>query len=280
MWERYRQSRQAVLGAFSLGNTWKYPDYFGYIFLTLLMLRLFSVQCTRLQKITKVIVTMSSGYSYESSHWVLSDEYPFARVLTHLHSEQPKEAWLFWEYFPYKSIFLETSEWELSIRRQTINLLQIFCEISLHSQVIFKSMKVADTISRGTLECEWVNHFPAYSPHHFMLTKLATSSKRVNQSIFCKMFEGALLMRTNRPRRHLIVVKDIFRLEWINRHMVLYKKCNFSITVNLEISVCVTLCVISALFASPTIHTYFQAPKIHKFSSVFWNGDNRKNKRT
>ena len=44
----------------------------------------------------------------------------------------------------------------MSIRRQTINLLQIFCEISLHSQVIFKSMKVADDILRGTLECECV----------------------------------------------------------------------------------------------------------------------------
>ena len=43
------------------------------------------------------------------------------------------------------------------IRRQTTNLLQIFCEIWLHSQVIFKSMKVADDILRGTLECEWVN---------------------------------------------------------------------------------------------------------------------------
>ena len=43
------------------------------------------------------------------------------------------------------------------IRRQTKNIIQIFCEISLHSQVIFKSMKVADDISRGTLECEWVN---------------------------------------------------------------------------------------------------------------------------
>ena len=42
------------------------------------------------------------------------------------------------------------------IIRQTSNLLQIFCVISLHSQVIFKSMKVADDISRGTLECKWV----------------------------------------------------------------------------------------------------------------------------
>ena len=44
------------------------------------------------------------------------------------------------------------------IRIQTTNLLQIFCELSLYSQVIFKSMKVADDISRGTLECEWVNN--------------------------------------------------------------------------------------------------------------------------
>ena len=76
--------------------------------------------------------------------------------LTHLHSERPKEAWRFWKYFPYKSILLKTIEWEVLIRIQTTNLLQIFCEISLHSQVIFKSMKVADDISRGTLEYEWV----------------------------------------------------------------------------------------------------------------------------
>ena len=76
--------------------------------------------------------------------------------LTHLHSKRPKEAWRFWKKFPYKSISLKTFEWGMLIRRQTTNLLQIFCEISLHSQVIFKSMKVADNISRGTLECEWV----------------------------------------------------------------------------------------------------------------------------
>ena len=46
------------------------------------------------------------------------------------------------------------------IRKQTTNLVQIFCEISLHSQVIFKSIKVADDISRGTLECEWVKQLP------------------------------------------------------------------------------------------------------------------------
>ena len=50
------------------------------------------------------------------------------------------------------------------IRRQTTSILQILCEISLHSQVIFKSMKVADDISRGILECERVNPFMPVKP--------------------------------------------------------------------------------------------------------------------
>ena len=48
------------------------------------------------------------------------------------------------------------------IRSQTTNLLQIFCEISLYFQVIFKSMKAADDIWRGTRECEWVNNRSAH----------------------------------------------------------------------------------------------------------------------
>ena len=63
---------------------------------------------------------------------------------THLHSEQPKEAWLFWEYFTQKSIFLKTFQGEMLIRSQTTIRLQIFCELSLYSQVIFKSMKASD----------------------------------------------------------------------------------------------------------------------------------------
>ena len=35
--------------------------------------------------------------------------------------------------------------------------LQIFCELLLYSQVIFKSMKVADDTSKSNSECEWVN---------------------------------------------------------------------------------------------------------------------------
>ena len=64
--------------------------------------------------------------------------------LTHLHSERPKEAGRFWEYFTQKSIFLKTFEGEMLIRSQTTTLLQIFCEMLLYSQVIFKSMKLAD----------------------------------------------------------------------------------------------------------------------------------------
>ena len=64
--------------------------------------------------------------------------------LTHLHSERPKEAWPFWQYFTYKSIFLKTFEGEMLIRSQTTTFLQIFCELSLYSKVIIKSMRVAD----------------------------------------------------------------------------------------------------------------------------------------
>ena len=43
------------------------------------------------------------------------------------------------------------------IRSQTTTLLQIFGELSLCSQVIFKSMKVADVRFWWSSKCEWVN---------------------------------------------------------------------------------------------------------------------------
>ena len=43
------------------------------------------------------------------------------------------------------------------IRILPTTLLQIFCEILLYYQVIFKSMKIADDIFLGNSECEWVN---------------------------------------------------------------------------------------------------------------------------
>ena len=39
-----------------------------------------SIKCTRMQKNMKIILTKSSGYSYESPRRELSDEYPFAMV--------------------------------------------------------------------------------------------------------------------------------------------------------------------------------------------------------
>ena len=78
------------------------------------------------------------------------------RNLTHSHSERQKEAWQIWKYFTYKSIFLKTFEGEMLIRSQTTTLLQIFYEILLCSQVIFKSMKVADDTFQRNSECLWV----------------------------------------------------------------------------------------------------------------------------
>ena len=42
------------------------------------------------------------------------------------------------------------------IRSHTTTLLQIFGKLLLYSQVIFKSMKVADDASKSNSECEWV----------------------------------------------------------------------------------------------------------------------------
>ena len=64
--------------------------------------------------------------------------------LTHSHSERQKQAWQFWKYFSNKSIFRKIFEREMLTRCQTTTLLRIFCELSLYSKVIFKSMKAAD----------------------------------------------------------------------------------------------------------------------------------------
>ena len=42
------------------------------------------------------------------------------------------------DFFFYKSVFRKIFEGEMSTRSQTTTLLQIFCELSLHSQVIFQ----------------------------------------------------------------------------------------------------------------------------------------------
>ena len=38
------------------------------------------IQSTRTQSLLKIILTLSFWYSLDSSHRILSDEYPFARV--------------------------------------------------------------------------------------------------------------------------------------------------------------------------------------------------------
>ena len=53
------------------------------------------------------------------------------------------------------------------IRRQTTYLLQIFCEILLYSQVIFKSMRVPDNTFWRMSKCEWVNANMILKLFHF-----------------------------------------------------------------------------------------------------------------
>ena len=64
--------------------------------------------------------------------------------ITHSHSENPKQAGRFWKYFPYKTIFWKIFEGDMLSKSQTTIILQIFCELSLYSQVMLKSMRGAD----------------------------------------------------------------------------------------------------------------------------------------
>ena len=77
----------------------------------------------------------------QSCSWAIlydNTQQAWGRVLTHLHSDRPKEAWQIWKYFTYKSIFLKTIKIGMLIRRWTTTLLQIFYEILLYWQVIYK----------------------------------------------------------------------------------------------------------------------------------------------
>ena len=60
------------------------------------------------------------------------------------------------EIFLKQKRFWEIAEVEMLKRSQTTTLLQIFCDLLLYSQVILKSMKVADGTFYGISECEWV----------------------------------------------------------------------------------------------------------------------------
>ena len=64
------------------------------------------------------------------------------------------------------------------IRSQTTTLLQIFGELSIHSQMIFKSMREADDQSPGSLEHECVNieHFLPVWPQSTTCLHVAQST--------------------------------------------------------------------------------------------------------
>ena len=74
--------------------------------------------------------------------------------LTLLHSERPKELELIvWEIFYLQKHFGKTFEGEMLITSQTTTLLQMFCELTLYSQVIFKSLRVADDTLKRNSDC-------------------------------------------------------------------------------------------------------------------------------
>ena len=155
------------------------------------------------------------------THWVITSV-----TSTHLHSERPKGAWRFWKYFPYKSIFFKTFEWQMLIRRQTTNLLQIFCEIWLHSQVIFKSMKVADDISRGTLECESVNTYTLPDSCGNILISKYYFCKNIWLKVMCNGHAGLTIPCHVLFKYHSIlwvvfrIVRPcvLYRGAWVNPH--------------------------------------------------------------
>ena len=57
---------------------------------------------------------------------------------------------------PTEAFSEKTFEGEMLIRGKISTLLQIFCELKLYTQVIFKSMRVADDTFQSTSESEWV----------------------------------------------------------------------------------------------------------------------------
>ena len=75
------------------------------------------------------------------------------------------------------------------IRRHTTNLLQIFYELLLYSQVIFKSMKVPDDTFWRKSKCEWVNQrvvvSKIYMPGVVQYNQLALAGG-IYSVVYCK----------------------------------------------------------------------------------------------
>ena len=105
-------------------KSWKMTETLSYgTHLTLLNAETTFVEGTRTQKPLKIIETLSSWYLLESSHWVLSDEYPFARVSVFFQ--------LFSHYFVLvklasSSIRVKGTQWELSNEYQHDKVQRIF----------------------------------------------------------------------------------------------------------------------------------------------------------
>ena len=134
-------------------------------------------------------------------------------VLTHSHLEQPKQAGQFWWYFWNQSIFWKIFAGEIFIKHQTKTLLQIFCELFLHSKVIFKSMRVADDTFWRNSECEWVKDLqhgrsqqgvlvPFWTPKPLKRTPQDTQiflcriSKNVNLKLIIEFFQLLIIPMT------------------------------------------------------------------------------------
>ena len=66
---------------------------------------------------------------------------------------------------------------------------------------------------------------------------------------------------------------------FVSRNTLLVEPINILLQTKYYKSGNKCVCVISASFASHTIRTYFKTPKIHTFSSIFRNGEKRKNKK-
>ena len=75
-----------------------------------------------------------------------------ARTSTHYCSHGPKAAWQFWWHFVGKYKVRKIVEGEMLKLTLQTTLLQTFCKIMLHFQVIIKSIKGPDEVERVTLK--------------------------------------------------------------------------------------------------------------------------------
>ena len=111
------------------------------------------VQSTQMQRFLKTILTLSCWYSLESSHWVLSDEYPISKVSVIFFSffvlfsfgkisHQQQKSWAIYVHSNWKQpdnfdevlqAIAQVGKYliheEMIIRTLPTTLLQIFCSL-------------------------------------------------------------------------------------------------------------------------------------------------------